>query len=248
MYALVFAAAAAVAAQGGHVVGLAVQPPVGLTDEEIGPIKDKISDEFSALGIMVVHADALDPTCAPDPACVEQTRAGLPEAPSALLVIEMLRIGPVLQLTATATAGELRATGSHGLDEAQIKKGPLLPADVRAWAKQLASQHSAATPTDTPPTDTPPTDTPPSDTPPASADEGGGLSAMRSGALFALGVGAVAIAAGAIVAGTQDAVLGDPASTGDDKEGARTLGLVGLGVLAVGIVGVGAGAALFLLE
>lgn len=223
-------------------MGLAVQPPLGLSDEEVSPIAQKISDEIGALGIMVVHADALDPACVPDPACVEQTRAGLPEAPSALLVVELVRVGPVLQLTASGAAGDVRAAGTNGLDDAQLAKGPVLPPELREWARALAAQNAATPPVDV---KTVETELPPETRPP---EDGGGLSPMRSGAIALLGVGVVAAVAGGIVAGTQESVLGDAASTGDAKSGARTLGLIGLAAAAVGAVGVAGGAALFILE
>ena len=198
-----------VAAQSSPTVGLAVQPAVGLSPDETTALVARMQDELLKLGLSVVEAAAVDPACAPDPACVESARAGAPEPHDAMMVVELLRIGPVVQVTATGAAGEQRAMGSASLDEAQLQTGPILPPELAAWAKELAPAPPVV------PTTTPTTTTVPFE-----------LTAMKSGALFAGGVGVIALGAGTILVATSEPVQDQSRSA--PKEQARVAGLVGL--------------------
>ncbi len=220
-----------VAAQASPTVGLAMEPAVGLSPEEASALVGRVQDQLQKLGLSVVEATAVDPACLPDPACVESARSAAPEPHDALLVVELLRIGPVVQVTATGAAGEQRATGSASLDEAQLASGPLLPADIEAWAKALAP-HPPVVPKTEPVTTNVPFE----------------LTPMKSGALFAGGVGVIALGAGIILVATTEPVLQDPKSLGTEKEQARALGLIGLGASVLGVAGVGSAVGLWLIE
>ncbi|OGQ25404.1 MAG: hypothetical protein A2138_26460 [Deltaproteobacteria bacterium RBG_16_71_12] len=222
---------ALVAAQTSPTVGLAVQPAVGLSPEESGALVSRVQDELLKLGLSVVEAAAVDAACTPDPGCVEGARTAASTPHDALLVVELVRIGPVVQVTATGAAGEQRASGSASLDEAQLATGPVLPAEIAAWATGLAPA---------------PVFVPPS--PPTTAPTTFELTPMKSGALFAGGVGVIALGAGVILVATSEPVLVDPTSLGAAKEQARTLGLVGLGSSVLGVAGVGSAVGLWLLE
>jgi hypothetical protein len=234
--------ALSLASQGGQVVGLAVQPPVGLSAEEVAPIKDKVTDEIGVRSMMVVSSDAVDPACAPEAACVEQVRQGLDEAPSALIVIELIRVGPVVQLSATATAGDQHATGTHALDEQQLKTGPVLPKEIEGWLDALAKDHQASA------VSAQGAGAAEQSAPAVDAETASSVSPMRIGAIAALGGGALLLLVGGVVAASQEGVLGDSTTTGADKEAARTGGLAGLGLAAAGVVALGGGAALLFLE
>ena len=121
---------ALVAAQSSPVLGLAVQPAVGLSPEETAALVGRAQDELLKLGLSVVEAAAVDPACTPDPACVESARSAAAEPHDALLVLEFVRIGPVVQVTASGAAQEKRATGSASLDEQQVASGPVLPPEI----------------------------------------------------------------------------------------------------------------------
>jgi hypothetical protein len=121
-------------------------------------------------------------------------------------------------------------TGSHGFDEKQFAQGPLLPDDVRTWARNLVPKAAPPPP------------------PPPPKKEEPALKPMQMGAIAAGGVGAVALIAGVALAATNNGVLEDAGSTGDEKEGARTMGWVGVGSTVVGVAALGAGAGLFFLE
>lgn len=220
-----------VAAQSSPTVGLAVQPAVGLTPDEASALVGRVQDQLLKLGLSVVEAAAVDPACAPDPECVESARGAVPEPHDALLVVELVRIGPVVQVTATGAAGERRATGSASLDDAQLASGPVLPPAIEEWAKGLAPAPPVV------PTTEPETATVPFE-----------LTPMKSGALFAGGVGVIALGAGVILVATSEPVLQDPKSLGTEKEQARTLGLVGLGASVLGVAGVGSAVGLWLIE
>ena len=220
-----------VAAQSSPTIALAVEPAIGLSSEEAAAVVGRVQDELMQLGLSVVEAGAVDPVCTPDPECVERTRVTV-AARDALLVVELVRIGPVVQVTATGAAGERRATGSASLDEAQLASGPVLPPEIAAWAKSLA----------------PPPPTVPANTGPVTATAPFELTPMKSGALFAGGVGVVALGAGIILVATSEPVLQDPTSLGAEKEQARTLGLVGLGVTVLGVAGVGSAVGLWVIE
>src|SRR5690348_9124609 len=88
-------------ASNGPEVALAIQPPTGLSDAEAASTQKKLEEELAGLGVTVVAANSVEPACVPDPSCVENARVSAGGAPDALLVVEMLRIGPVVQLTAT---------------------------------------------------------------------------------------------------------------------------------------------------
>lgn len=222
-----------VAAQSSPTVGLAVQPAVGLSPDEASALVGRVQDELLKIGLSVVEAAAVDPACTPDPACVEGARTAAPEPHDALLVVELVRIGPVVQVTATGSAGDKQATGSASLDEAQVKGGPVLPADILAWAQALAPKAPVVPKGDPTPTPT----APPFE-----------LTVMKSGALFAGGVGVIALGAGVILVATSEPVLQDPKTLGAEKEQARTLGLVGLGATVLGVAGLGAAVGLWMLE
>lgn len=222
---------ALVAAQSSPTIGLAVQPAVGLSPEEAGTLVSRVQDELLKLGLSVIEAGAVDAACTPDPGCVEGARTAASTPNDALLVVELVRIGPVVQVTATGAAGDRRATGSASLDEAQLATGPVLPADIAAWAMSLAPAPAIVPPS------------PPTTAPPAFE-----LTPMKSGALFAGGIGVIALGAGVILVATSEPVLEDPTSLGADKEQARTLGLVGLGTSVIGVAGVGSAVGLWLLE
>ncbi len=221
---------ALVATQSSPTLGLAVQPAVGLSLEEVATIVGRMRDELGALGVAAVAAAPVDPACAQDPACLEGARTSVAPPTDGLVVVELLRIGPVVQVTATATAGEQRATGTASLDEAQLASGPVLPAEIAAWATTLAPA--------------PPVVTPPVAEAPTTFE----LTPMKSGALFAGGVGIIALGAGVILVATSEPVLEDPTSLGAEKEQARTLGLIGLGSSVLGVAGVGTAAGLWLIE
>lgn len=229
MLAMSAAVLAAALLQQAPTVGLAVQPPVGLTDAEAASAQKALAAELTSLGLVVVSAPAVDAACVPDPACVEAARSAAAAPLRALLVVELVRVGPVLQLTATGTAGADRVLGSHGLDEAQFKQGPLLPQEVRAWAEQLP----------------PPAPTAP---PPPSPEPGLELSPLKIGAVGAASVGGLAVLVGAVLLATSEPVLGDKTSSGAEKEQAVALGWTGLAAGAIGVVAIGAGVALFVLE
>lgn len=222
---------ALVAAQSSPTVGLAVQPAVGLSPEEAGALVSRVQDELLKLGLSVVEAAAVDPACTPDPGCVEGARTAASAPHDALLVVELVRIGPVVQVTATGASGERRATGGASLDEAQLASGPVLPPEIAAWAKGLAPAPPLV----------------PSG-PPTTAPATFELTPMKSGALFAGGVGIIALGAGVILVATSEPVLEDPTSLGDAKEQARTLGFVGLGTGVLGVAGVGSAVGLWMLE
>ena len=223
---------ALVAAQSSPVLGLAVQPAVGLSPEETAALVGRAQDELLKLGLSVVEAAAVAPACTPDPACVESARSAAAEPHDALLVLEFVRIGPVVQVTASGAAQEKRATGSASLDEQQVASGPVLPPEIGQWAQGLA----------------PPPPVVPVPEPTATTTTTFELTPMKSGALFAGGVGVIALGAGVILVATSEPVLQDPKSLGAEKEQARTLGLVGLGATVLGVAGLGSAAGLWLLE
>lgn len=220
-----------VAAQSSPTLGLAVQPAVGLSPEEAAALVGRAQDELLKLGLSVVEATAVDPACTPDPACVESARTAVAEPHDALLVLEFVRIGPVVQVTASGASGERRATGSASLDEKQVASGPVLPPEIGQWAQGLA-----------PPTPVVPV------TEPTTTTTTFELTPMKSGALFAGGVGVIALGAGIILVATSEPVLQDPKSLGAEKEQARTLGLVGLGATVLGVAGLGSAAGLWFIE
>lgn len=220
------------AAQSSPIVGLAVQPAIGLDAEEAASLVGRVHDELLKLGFSVVESAAVDPACAPDPACVEGVRTAAAEPHAALLVVELVRIGPVVQLTATGAAGPHSATASASLEDAQLASGPVLPPDIAAWAEQLAPA-----PVIVPKPPEPLTTTTPFE-----------LTPMKSGALFAGGVGVIALGAGIILVATSEPVLQDAKSLGAEKEQARTLGLVGLGATVLGVAGVGSAVGLWLID
>lgn len=222
---------ALVAAQSSPTLGLAVQPAVGLSPEEAAALVGRAQDELLKLGLSVVEAAAVDPACTPDPACVESARSAAAEPHDALLVLEFVRIGPVVQVTASGAAGEKQATGSASLDEQQAASGPVLPPEIGQWALGLAP----------PPPVVPVTE-------PTTTTTTFELTPMKSGALFAGGVGVIALGAGVILVATSEPVLQDPKSLGAEKEQARTLGLVGLGATVLGVAGLGSAAGLWFLE
>jgi hypothetical protein len=222
-----------VAAQSSPVVGLVAQPAVGLSPDEATALFARVQRELQALGLSVVEAPAVDPSCVQDAACVEQTRAAATSPLDALLVVELLRVGPVVQVSATGAGGEQHATGSVSLDEGQLKAGSVLPPAIAEWAKALAPP---------PPKVPPPTTTP---TPTEAPFE---LTAMKSGALFAGGLGVVALGAGVLLVATSEPVLEDASSLGKEKEQARTLGLIGLGATVLGVAGAGSAVGLWLVE
>jgi hypothetical protein len=84
---------AALAAE-SPLVGLAVQPAVGLTDDEVKAAHQKLSEELAGMGLTVVDADAIDSACLPDPSCVEGARTSAASPKPALVVVELVRIGP----------------------------------------------------------------------------------------------------------------------------------------------------------
>ncbi|MCC7072350.1 MAG: hypothetical protein IT383_13560 [Deltaproteobacteria bacterium] len=221
---------ALVATQHSPTLGLAVQPAVGLSLEEVAAIVGRMRDELDAVGVSAVAAAPVDAACTPDPACLEGARTSVSPPTDGLLVVELLRIGPVVQVTATATAGEQRAAGTVSLDEAQLASGPVVPAEITAWAKTLAP---APPPVVAPVTEAPTTFE---------------LTPMKSGALFAGGVGVIAFGAGVALVATSEPVLEDPKSLGSAKEQARTLGLVGLGATVLGLAGMGAAAGMWFIE
>lgn len=225
MYAVALTAALL---QQAPTVGLAVQPPVGLTDEEAAAAQKGLIAELAGLGVVVVAAPPVVPACVPDVACVESARKAAATQPRGLLVVELVRVGPALQLTATGAAGEARVTASHGLGEGQLEQGPLLPEEVRAWTRALAPAPEAA--------------------PPPVAAPAPAVPPMRMGAIGAAGVGALAVLAGAVLLSTSEPVLSDSKSSGPEKEQAVVLGWSGVATAAIGVVAVAAGVALFVLE
>ncbi|HEY4223728.1 MAG TPA: hypothetical protein VGO62_20365 [Myxococcota bacterium] len=214
-------------------VALAVQPAVGLSDAELATLSSALNHELAQAGLVVVGAPALDPACVGDPACVERARASLPSAPSALLVVEMIRVGPVIQLTATGASAASATTGSHGLDEAQQKRGPLLPDAVRAWAHDLVPKVAPPPPLVV-------------DQPVPVKPTGPAFTPLQTAGLVTGGVGAIAVVAGIILAASAEGTLEDPSSQGVAKSQAGTFGVVGLGAGALGVIAVGTGAMLFL--
>jgi hypothetical protein len=235
MHAVFFALA--LSAPTAPAVALAMQPSVGLSDDEITTFTQKLTDEIASDGCTVVTTESLDAACIQDPGCVESTRAGLLTPPAGLLAVELVRVGPVLQLTATGSAGAERGiSASHGLDEKQLAGGRLLPDQVHAWLRDVVA--SAAPVPVAPP---PKVEEPPADT-------GFELTPLKSGGLFAGGVGAVALVAGIITIGAQEAVLSDAASKGEQKETAHVVEWVGVGAAVLGVAGVAGGVALFMLE
>jgi hypothetical protein len=237
-------------------IALALQPAVGMTDSEVANAKTKIQAELTAAGVATTDAQPVEPACVPDPACVEQQRtaASVP----ALLVVEMVRLGPVVQLTATGSAGTKLATGTHGIEEGQLQKGKLLPENVMAWAKSLGPPAVTSSVDDGSATNN-------------NAGKGAGnagnasnagnagtaeakvkkpgaawpFTTMQTVGVVAAGVGVIALATGVILVGTSEPVLEDVKSTGTAKENARTLGWVGVGAATLGVVGVAAGAVCF---
>lgn len=222
---------ALVATQSSPTLGLAVQPAVGLSIEEVAAIVGRMRDELGAVGVSAVAAAPVDAACTPDPACLESARTSVAPPTDGLLVVELLRIGPVVQVSATASAGEQRAAGTASLDEAQLASGPVLPAEIAAWAKTLVPAP-------------PPVVGPPVTEAPTTFE----LTPLKSGALFAGGVGVIALGAGVILVATSEPVLQDPKSLGSAKEQARALGLVGLGASVLGLAGVGVAAGLWFIE
>ncbi len=217
----------------GPTVGLALQPSVGFSDKEVGEVSVELEKELAALGAVVVAAPAVDPPCGPDAGCVERARVVLTDPPAALLVVDLVRVGTVMQLTATGAGGDKEVSANIGFGDKEMKEGPLLPDDVRTWVKAVAPvhvevDHGAAHEGDKVP-----------------AAGGVELTPMQSGALFAGGIGLLALAAGGILVGTSEPVLEDKTSTGPDKEQAVTLGWVGVGSTAAGVVGLAAGAVLY---
>jgi hypothetical protein len=228
-------------------VGLAIQPSVGLSEAEATTVKTRITSELTGFGLQVVDIEPADPACVADASCVENARQALAEPKDAMLVVEMIRVGPVIQLTATGAAGEEKMNSSHSLDEQQLAQGPVLPDQVRPWAERIARRAANNAPPDlgdkNPDNgDKPDPDPKKNDTafPP--------LTPLKSGALFAGGVGVIALGAGVILVATSEPTLQNPASLGTEKEQARTLGFVGLGAGVVGVAALGGAAGLWLLE
>ena len=232
MVAALFVLACAVQAQAPVVVDVAFQPAVGLTDAEFTSAKAKLGDELSALGVTTKEAPQVDPGCVPDVACVEKARADGNAA--ALLVVEMVRVGPVVQLTATGAASDATsATGTHGLEEKQLATGPLLPENVRAWATSLAA---AAPKVVAPPKD---------ETPPPAAPPSASFTPMQSVGLFTGGAGVIVLVAGTVCIAAAEPTLEDKNSLGAQKSQASVLGWTGVAATAIGAAAVGAGAIVF---
>src|SRR3989304_2286514 len=97
---------ALVAAQTSPTVGLGVQPAVRLSPPGAGARVSRGQDELLKLGLSVVEAAAVDAACTPDPGCVEGARTAASTPHDALLVVELVGIGPVGQVTATGAVGE----------------------------------------------------------------------------------------------------------------------------------------------
>src|SRR5688500_13283572 len=107
-------------------LGLSLQPPVGVSAEEADVAHQKIVAELTSYGLAVTQLPAADAACVADASCVETARQALAEPVDAMLVVEFVRVGPVMQLTATGAAGEEKVNASWGLDEAQLASGPVL--------------------------------------------------------------------------------------------------------------------------
>ena len=194
--------------------------------------RGRIAGELEGLGALVDgSAPPVDPACVPDPACVEAARVALPSQPAGLIVVELLRVGPVVQLTASAAGPAGGASGSHGLDPDQLASGPLLPPDVRAWASGLVPVLAPEPPPPPPPTPAPPL-----------------LSPLQTTAAVVAGAGAVVALVGVVLIVINAPVLEDPDSLRAEKEAAAPAGLVGIGAAVVGLALVGAGAAIFVSE
>lgn len=215
-------------------VAVAFQPPVGLTEEETTSARARLMEEVAA-SADVISAEPLDPACVTDPACVETARAGLPDAPTGLVVVEFVRVGPVVQVTATVGAPNGGVTGSHGLDDEQLAKGIILPPSVHAWVAKLSE----------PDVPLPPPPAPPPPPPPA---PGEGLSTMQIASIAVGGAGAALLLIGGVLVATNEPVLEDPDSAGVDKERAATGGFAGVAAAVVGVALVGTGVGLFLTE
>ncbi len=241
------AAAGASPAAPPFVVALALQPVVGVADADAAAatadLERQLLAELQALGVSARATDALDTECAGDAACMSTTRSALSAQLGvnidALIVVEVIRAGPVLQVAAAGSGAGAPATGMHSVDDVQ-QRGGVLPPSIVAWLKV---QLPAARPPTAPPagalvqqTATPPTDD--GFTLPAAAIAGVGVAA----------VGLAAIVGGGALALTREPVLNDPASSGADKASAVMLGRVGLLVGGAGLVATAAGVTLFVVE
>lgn len=207
-------------------LAVAFQPPIGLSDAETATAEHLINAEVAALGLDVMSAAAVDPACVPDVACVEAARAA--SGQKALLVVELARVGPVVQLTATGAAAAGGATGARGLTDDELAHGPLLPDGVRAWVKELGA---------------PPPAPPP---PPAVTKAPLPFTAAQSGALFAAGLGGLAFVGGAILTAGSESVLETGNAPAAEKAQAVTSGWIGVAATVVGVGALGGAAALFL--
>lgn len=228
--AVVIATALASVAPALQPVGLAFQSPVGLSDEEAARTQQALLDELAGLGISVEPSPPLDSVCAADLDCVENARAGAATPLLGLLVVELVRLGPVTQLNAVGASATAKVTASRNLEEAELQTGPLLPDNVRAWLKAIRAPRA-----------------PVREARPPAPKKSDGFTGMQIGAIAAAGGGAVALIAGGALIGVSESTLTNPKSVGDEKSGAIGLGWTGVGATALGAVGIAAGAALFFL-
>lgn len=192
-----------------------LQPAIGLGDEETEQASSRLLQEVEGAGVVVMgSAPLVDAACAADPLCLERARLSQPLPPAGLIVVELLRIGPVVQLTATATGGGRSIAASMVLNADQLASGPLLPSEVRAWLVSLRPARSAVPP-------------------PA---------ASRSPlSLIVVTVGGAAALGGALVVASNELVLEDQKSLGDGKVNAIVAGRLGLAATLVGLALIGTG-------
>lgn len=124
-------------------IAVAFQTMAGLTDDEAALARARVTDEIQALGALVLAAPEVEPGCALDAACVDGARARLPSQPEALIVVELVRVGPLLQLMASASAQGSLVSGSHEIDNDALALGTLLPSNIRTWIAALVAQPAA---------------------------------------------------------------------------------------------------------
>ena len=129
--------------QGAPGVGLVLEAPMGLSDDDRSGALQQLSAELSALGLKVKATPALGGACAGNSACVETARLALAEPLDALMLVEFVRVGGLTEITAPASAGAARVSARRSFD-GEHSEVPMLSDEVVAWARAVVAHHTAA--------------------------------------------------------------------------------------------------------
>ncbi len=208
----------------------------GMSADDLAAIEARVGEELTLMGATMVRGEPPAAGCLDDAPC----RLGLVEGAAGALALELVRVGPILQVKARLFGPDgaerkwiERDVQIDGVSGAASLLGPEMAGEIRALL-------SSAAPPVTVPADPAPASEP--------AEEGGSiLPWVLAGSGFGvLGLGAVVSVAGVGVALWQTLTAYTAATPGDQKATALIVAPVGVGAAIAGVVVIAVGGAVAL--